>query len=55
MYEYQLDFIEPGDYTIAFTCQALDDDPETDDDIEFAESANISVAEDEESIYDFGS
>ena len=28
--------ISPGDYTLAFTCQAGLDDPETDDDILFS-------------------
>jgi len=30
-YYYQMTFLEPGDYTLAFTCQAAQDDPELPD------------------------
>jgi hypothetical protein len=55
LYRYKMDFIGAGDYTIALTCQALDDDPEEDDEIEFVEVASITLAEEEEVVYDFGS
>jgi hypothetical protein len=55
MYQYEMNYIGPGDYTIAFTCQALDDEADTDDEIVFAESANITLAEEEEGTHDFGS
>lgn len=42
-YEYTLAFIPPGEYTLAFTCQADEDDPEDNDDIVFSYSENISV------------
>lgn len=34
-YEYRIDFVSPGDYTLAFTCQGASDSPETQDDIVF--------------------
>ena len=30
-YSYTVPFLDPGQYTVAFTCQALDDHPETDE------------------------
>ena len=53
-YEYSFGFVPAGAYTIAFTCHALDDMPDTDDDIVFAESADVSVLPQEEKEYDFG-
>ncbi len=35
-YVYEVNFLSVGEYTAAFTCQANDDDPETDDDIVFS-------------------
>jgi hypothetical protein len=55
MYQYSMEFIGSGDYTIALTCQALDDEADIDEEIVFAESANITLAEEEEATYDFGS
>jgi len=42
-YEYTLGFIPQGDYTISFTCQSDIDNPETNDDIKFTGTSNISV------------
>jgi hypothetical protein len=42
-YEYTLAFMPPGDYTLAFTCQADLDDPQDNDDIVFSYSENTSV------------
>lgn len=42
-YEYTLAFMPPGEYTLAFTCQADLDEPESNDDIIFSYSKNISV------------
>jgi len=42
-YEYTLGFIPQGDYTISFTCQSDIDNPETNDDINFTGTSNISV------------
>lgn len=50
-YTYTVHFLDPGDYTVAFTCQGLDDDPATDAgaeaavaEIAFAGQVNASVA-----------
>ncbi|MEH6783380.1 MAG: DUF4382 domain-containing protein [Alcanivorax jadensis] len=42
-YEYQIGFVPEGDYTLAFTCQALDDMPDTDDDLIFSAQSNVRV------------
>jgi hypothetical protein len=42
-YEYTFAFMPPGEYTLAFTCQADLDNPETNDDIVFSYSENITV------------
>jgi len=52
-YVYNLGFVAAGDYTIAFTCQAADDDPDTDDDIAFTGAADVSVAADQDTVHDF--
>ncbi len=41
---YKAAFLEPGDYTVAFTCQAADDNPDTDDAIAFVGTVNVSVS-----------
>ncbi|MEW5801648.1 MAG: DUF4382 domain-containing protein [bacterium] len=52
-YTYRAGFLVTGDYTLAFTCQAADDDPETDDSINFGETANVAVLAGAETTYDF--
>ncbi len=42
-YKYTAAFLEAGDYTVAYTCQATEDDPETDDNIAFTGAANVSL------------
>jgi len=46
-YEYVAAFLHAGDYTVAFTCQAGDDDPDSDDNIIFtaADSATVVAGE----------
>lgn len=41
-YEFELGFVDQGDYTAAWTCQ-LDDDPDLDDLIEFISTTEIAV------------
>ncbi len=42
---YNAAFLPPGDYTVAFTCQAADDNPDTDDAITFATTTvNVTVS-----------
>lgn len=47
-YTYNVPFLDPGAYTVAFTCQGLDDDPEIDqvgvDEIVFSGQVNAEVA-----------
>jgi hypothetical protein len=49
-YDYLATFLAPGDYTVAFTCQGLDDTSEEDDPIVFSATANATVVDDEEFI-----
>ncbi len=41
---YEIGFIEAGNYTLAFTCEADLDDPSTDDNISFAVTTNVAVS-----------
>jgi hypothetical protein len=43
-YEYRIGFMPVGAYTLAFTCDAKLDDPETNDTIVFVKAQNASVA-----------
>lgn len=52
-YEYNLAFVATGDYTIAFTCQSLDDAVETDEAIEFVQPQDVTVEAGQESVVDF--
>jgi hypothetical protein len=42
-YKYTAAFFEAGDYTVAYTCQAAEDDPATDDNIAFIGTANVAL------------
>jgi hypothetical protein len=42
-WRYQLHFLPAGDYTLALTCQADDDDPASDDAVAFEASADVTV------------
>ena len=58
---YSVPFLSPGDYTVAFTCQGVDDavpDPENpelpvDDAIEFTDGINATVLDGQTTIVDF--
>ncbi len=51
---YMIDNLPVGDYTIAFTCEAGDDDPTTDDDILFLGGTfNITIVEGLTKMQDF--
>lgn len=52
LYIYKAAFLESGNYTAAFTCQARDD-KETDDPVDFAGTANVTVSEGSEAILNF--
>lgn len=53
VYKYKAAFLDVGDYTVAFTCQAVADDPATDDAITFSGTANVSVTADTVTKHDF--
>lgn len=42
-YVYRIDFVPPGSYTLAFTCQGLSDDPDEDADIEFRSFVDVAI------------
>jgi hypothetical protein len=52
IYRYSVAFLSPGEYTIAFTCQGLSEDPETDDPLLFV-SDTVTVVDGEDRVYDF--
>ena len=53
VYRYKAAFLEPGFYTVAFTCQAEQDDPMTDDAISFSGTDNVSVSAKTVTPYNF--
>ena len=53
MYKYTAGFLEQGDYTVAFTCQASNDMPGVDDAIEFIMPMDAVVVAGETTIKDF--
>ncbi len=52
-YRYTVSFLEPGDYTVAATCDADGDDPAQDDAISFVGTANVSVTAGGDSSHNF--
>lgn len=54
---YSVNFLSAGDYTVAFTCQAEDDDPEVDETlttpIVFLGAANVTVLVDTDTTHNF--
>jgi hypothetical protein len=53
-FNYTVAFLEPGDYTVAFTCEADADDPEDNDDISFFEpTQNATVITGETATVNF--
>ena len=59
-YQYEIGFVNSGDYTLAFTCMADGDDPELDDDAfgnetadGFVQTANVSVESKKVTTFNF--
>ncbi|TJY61932.1 DUF4382 domain-containing protein [Sinimarinibacterium sp. CAU 1509] len=52
-FSYEVGFLPAGAYTVALTCQAGDDDPETDDPITFLRSVDVQVDADSVTTQDF--
>lgn len=53
LYEYSFGFVQEGSYVVAFTCDSLLDMPDTDDDIDFSQSAIINVTADNNTEQNF--
>jgi hypothetical protein len=49
-YQYRISDIKAGNYTLAFTCQAVADNPDADNYIMFSGIRNVTVSSGEESI-----
>ena len=52
-YRYTAAFLEAGNYTVAYTCQALDDDPTVDDALTFSGTSNATVTAKTTAILNF--
>lgn len=52
-YTYSIPYLAPGWYTVAFTCQGISDDPETDDTLVFVQEQNARVVDGEATEVDF--
>jgi len=52
-YEYTVGFLTEGDFTAAFTCEADQDEPEEENDIDFLQTQNTSVTANEATELDF--
>jgi hypothetical protein len=55
VYLYEAGFLPAGEYTVAYTCDAVNDDPESANDLDFYGVGNASVTAGEETLYHFGS
>lgn len=52
-YTYSIPFLSPGEYTVAFTCQGLAENPEGDDGLVFVQPQNATVSDGETTSVDF--
>jgi hypothetical protein len=52
-YDYTVGFLSEGEYTVSFTCDADDDNPETDEALVFAHTQDATVAADGTTTVDF--
>lgn len=50
---YTMPFMEEGDYTLSITCEAVDDDPSTSENINFLRNANVSVLTGQQTTQNF--
>ena len=56
VYAYTVSFLQEGDYLIAFTCDALADDPAVDDDsgaVSFLGSTTVGINANDDTVYNF--
>jgi hypothetical protein len=52
-YVYTVYFLQPGDYTLALTCQADSETPDADDNLVFISSQSVTVSASQETTADF--
>jgi len=52
-YDYTISVLPAGDYTLALTCLADDDDPDDDDTLDFVDTKNVDLSEGETATKDF--
>lgn len=52
-YRYEVGFLTEGDYTVAYTCGATNDDPEVDDTLTFVGPATVAVVANTETELNF--
>jgi hypothetical protein len=52
-FAYEVGFLLAGDYTVAFTCQAGDDDAQADDEIAFGAAADVAIVAEAVTTQDF--
>ena len=52
-WQFVIGFVSAGEYTVAFSCQGLDDDPQEEDEILFADTRNVTVEADQETNVSF--
>lgn len=56
VYNYKVGFLSEGDYLIAFTCDALADDPNVDNDsatVSFLSTATVTITANSNTVYNF--
>ena len=56
VYNYKVGFLSEGDYLIAFTCDALADDPSVDNDsatVSFLSTATVTITANSNTVYNF--
>lgn len=53
-FTYVFRFVAEGDYTIALTCRGDDEDPTTDDDLRFQNTADVQLSRDQNLTHDIG-
>lgn len=52
-FDYTIGFVTEGEYTVTYTCDAGIDEPDTDDDMTFSHTQNVSVTAGETTSVDF--
>lgn len=54
VYTYEAGFLPAGEYTVAYTCDAVNDDPQSVEDLDFYGVGNATVTAGQETLYTFG-